>query len=175
MKKLLLIVFLISFIHINATAQESKKEAKERKKEEQYQQILEIVNTQYYGFQADKAITQKGRNINLAGRGNSLVVEHDKSAASLPYFGRAYSGGYSSSDSGIDFNGVMETYEVDRNEKKHKVTIKYSIKGVDDHFKCTLIVSGVDNASLSVVSNRRQSISYNGSISEVVKENKEKE
>ena len=44
---------------MNATAQESKKEAKERKKEEQYQDILKLIDTQQYAFRGSKANPQK--------------------------------------------------------------------------------------------------------------------
>ena len=84
----------------------------------------------------------------------------------MPYFGRAYSGGYSSSDGGIIFDGPMETYDVSTNDKKRRVTIKFKVKGTDDTYTCTLTVSGINNASLSVISNKRQSISYTGYLSE---------
>jgi len=91
----------------------------------------------------------------------------------MPYFGRAFSGGYSSSDGGIKFDSNMKTYDVTKNDKKRRITIKFEVKGTDDTYKCTLIVSGLNSASLSVISNKRQSISYTGMISELEKEKPE--
>lgn len=174
MKNVLIITIILFALQLTSNAQDSKKEAKELKKEEQYQDLLKVIDTKQYAFQGRKANTQKGRQIDLTTRGNSLVIDNDKATAALPYFGRAYSGGYSSSDGGIKFDSVMEMYDVDKNEKKRKVTIKFKVKGTDDTYSCTLTVSGINTASLSVISNKRQAISYTGMISELVEE-KEKE
>ena len=93
----------------------------------------------------------------------------------MPYFGRAYSGGYSTGGAGIEFNGQMESYDVNKNDKKRRVTIKFKVKGKDDSYACTLTVSGLNSASLSVSSNKRQTISYNGEISELEEEKSKKE
>lgn len=175
MKNLFLIVLMISCVHMKATAQNSKKEAKELKKEEQYQDLLKLIDTQQYAFRGSKANTQKGRQIDLTTRGNSLVIDNDKAAADMPYFGRAYSGGYSSSDGGIKFDGAMDTYDVNKNDKKRKVTIKFKVKGTDDNFTCTLTVFGLNSASLSVTCNKRQAISYTGMISELEEEKSKEE
>ena len=174
MKNIFLIVFLFSCIHMNATAQDSKKEAKELKKEEQYQSVLNLINTKQYAFRGSKANPLKGSQIDLTTRDNFLRIDNGNAVADMPYFGRAYSGGYSSSDGGIKFDGTMETYDVNKNDKKRRVTIKFKVKGKDDTFTCTLTVSGINNASLSVICNKRQSISYTGAISELPEEKEKK-
>jgi hypothetical protein len=70
----------------------------------------------------------------------------------------------------MKFDGPMETYDVSANDKKRRITIKFKVKGSDDTYTCTLTVSGINNASLSVISNKRQSISYTGSVSELHEE-----
>ena len=174
MKNLFLIVFLFSCIHMNVTAQNSKKEAKELKKEEQYQELLKLIDTQQYAFRGSKANPQKGRQIDLTTRSNFLRIDKGNAVADMPYFGRAYSGGYSSSDGGIKFDGHMESFDVSNNDKKRRVTIKFKVKGTDDTYNCTLTVSGFNSASLSVISNKRQSISYTGAISALDEEKSKK-
>ena len=172
MKKLLVLtaLFLFSCIHMHATAQDSKKEAKELKKEEQYQGLLRLINTQQYAFRGNKANPQNGPQIDLTTRDNFLRINKENAVADMPYFGRAYSGGYSASGGGVKFDGPMETYEVNKNDKKRQVTIQFKVIGKDDTFTCTLTVSGINNASLSVTSNKRQTISYTGMISELAEE-----
>ena len=85
----------------------------------------------------------------------------------MPYFGRAYRAGYSTSDVGVKFDGPMESYQVNQNDKKHRITINFNIKVPDDTYRCTLTVSSMNSASLSVISDRRQIIRYTGVISEL--------
>lgn len=85
----------------------------------------------------------------------------------MPYFGRAYSGGYSSSDGGIKFDGMMENYDVQQNDKKRRITVKFKVKGTDDTYNCTLSISSMESASLSISSNKKQAISYTGFIQEL--------
>ena len=154
-------------------AQDSKKESKDLEKEEQYTSLVNLINSEQYIFKASKANPQKGTQIDLTTRDNFLIINKENASADMPYFGRAYSGGYSTSDGGVKFDGPMETYEVSTNDKKRRLTIKFKIKGPDDTYTCTFTVSGINNASLSVISNKRQTISYIGSISELPKENPE--
>ena len=147
--------------------QNSKKEAKEQKKEEQYQQIIELVQSESYAFEGRKANPQKGPQVDLTTRSNFLRIDSGNATADMPFFGRAYSGGYSSSDGGIKFDGLMEAYDVQYNEKKKRLTIKFEVKGSDDTYKCTLSISNLSNALLNVTSNKRQAISYTGIVKEI--------
>ena len=59
----------------------------------------------------------------------------------------------------------MEKYELTENDKKKRLTIKFKVKGKDDTYNCILTVSSMENVSLSINSNKRESISYQGTIS----------
>ena len=50
------------------------------------------------------------------------------------------------------------------------VMIKFKVKGEGDTYNCTLSLSSADNASLSILSNNKQSISYTGYIHPLVEE-----
>jgi len=177
MKKVLVLItlFLFSCISMSVTAQDSKKEAKDLKKDGQYQSLLNLINTQQYVFRGNKAIPQNGPQIDLTTRDNFLRINKEIAVADLPYFGRAYSGGYSTGDGGVNFDGLMDTYDVVKNDKKRRASIKLKVKGKDDTYTCTLTVSGINTASLSVISNKRQTITYIGIITELAEENTQKE
>jgi hypothetical protein len=170
MKNVFLISLIIFGLNLTTNGQSSKKEEKELKKEENYQSMLKLINTEHYGFRGSKAKPQKGPQIDLTTRGNQLIIDNGNAAADLPYFGRAYSGGYSSSDGGIKFDGQMESYDVSKNEKKHKAIIKFKVKGTDDTYSCTLSITGSNSAFLSVICNKKQAISYSGIIHEIGEE-----
>lgn len=161
--------FIISFsfifsLSLTAFAQNSKKEAKEKKKQEQYELIKELVQSGKYEFIGRKANPQSGRQIDLTTRSNFLRISSGKANADMPYFGRAYSGGYSSSDGGVKFDGEMEDFDVQQNDKKRRIIIKFKVKGTGDTYSCTLSISSLESASLSVTSNKKQVISYTGTI-----------
>jgi hypothetical protein len=160
------IVFFV--FNLNTTAQNSNQESKVLKKQEQFEIIQNLVNTGQYKFQARKASPQKGPQIDLATTPNYLVVNKGKASADLPYFGRSFSVGYGG-DGGIRFDGAMENIDVKRNDKKQKHTIKFRVKGTNDTYSCTLVITGLESATLFVQSNNRGPISYLGAIADVTK------
>lgn len=160
--KSLFISFLIC-VSISAYAQETKAE----KKEARYQVALELINSGSYEFIAKRANPPKIRSIDLSTNPNFLRINAKNASADIPYFGRAFSGGYSSNDGGIKFDGPYENYDVQKNDKKYRLIIKFKVKGEGDTYTCTLNVPGLENVSLTVLSNSRQTISYTGYIREL--------
>lgn len=164
------LLILLSFcIHLNSTAQNTNKEAKALKKQEQYEVLQNLVNNEQYHFTAGKARPQKGGQIDLTTSPNYLTIDNGHARASLPYFGRAFTGSYGR-DGGIKFDGSMENYDVNKNEKKQKMVIKFRVKGPGDTYKCTLTAYGIETATLSIISNNRQQISYIGAVSGIDKD-----
>ncbi|NJN25446.1 MAG: DUF4251 domain-containing protein [Cyclobacteriaceae bacterium] len=167
MKPTLFFVTILLFTGSACIAQESKKEAKARQLEGAYQQVLELLKSKQFEFVAQKALPMRGRQIDLTTRNNYLRVNGDKVEADMPYFGRAYTGGYSTSDAGIKFNHTPEEYELVTNDKKNRALVKFRVKGDGDSYNCTLQLSSLGNASLSVISNNKQGINYTGSVHEL--------
>jgi len=166
MKTLYLATIIMLSMMLSAVAQNSKKEEKKRQKEEQYQAVLNLVASGKFDFFARKANTQKGRQVDLTTRGNYLRIDGESASADMPYFGRAFSAGYSNSDGGINFDGQMEEHEVEQNDKKQRVLIKFKVRSPDDTFSCALTIYSIQSATLSVTSNKRQAISYNGEMTD---------
>lgn len=170
MKNLFLTCLLLIAFLTSANAQNSKKEEKEKRKEENYQQIINLVQSENFEFIGRKANPQSGRQVDLTTRQNFMRIKGKNASADMPYFGRAYSGGYSSSDGGIKFDGPMEAYDVQKNDKKHKITVKYKVRGADDTYSCTFTISGLESASLLVSSNKRQVMNYTGVLKAISEE-----
>jgi len=158
MKYLLASIFL--FLSITSFGQHSKAE----KKQARYQAVLDLIETEQFEYTANAANPQRAPRIDLTTNPNYLRVDKGKAAAEIPYFGRSFSGGYSSSDGGIRFDNEFDSYEVDKNDKKRRVMIRFSIKGEDDSYRCTLSIASLESATLSVISNKKQTISYTGRI-----------
>ncbi|MES2828701.1 MAG: DUF4251 domain-containing protein [Bacteroidota bacterium] len=110
-----------------------------------------------------------GGAVQLAGSRYQLTVDNESVDAYLPYFGRSYNAPKNPNETGIKFNSKEFSYKADKNKKgNYVITIKpEDTKG--DVMSMTLNVSKNGYASLSVISNNRQTISYNGYISEPAK------
>ena len=156
MHKFSTLFFVFSLFLVESYAQDSKKDAR-------YNEILELIKTEKFEFVAQRANPQKGPQIDLTTNPNYFRVKMPVGEAALPYFGRAFSGGYSSDDGGINFNNEFESYEVERNDKKRRVTIKFTIRSESDTYNGSFTIPSLTNASLYMRSGKKQSITYSGS------------
>jgi hypothetical protein len=86
--------------------------------------------------------------------------------AYLPYFGRAYSGGYGDSG-GIEFKGEPENLEITRNDKKLSISVSFSIRAEKDTYSVNLKVGSSGYGQMTVSSQKRQVISYSGKAGEL--------
>ena len=154
-------------IVLNATAQNSKKEQKKKRKLEQFEKAKELIAASNYQFIGKFAMPQKGRQIDLSSRSNYMRVKGDAGQAQMPYMGVAYGGGYSTGDGGVAFDAKFEEYKVDEEDKKHRITVTFRIKGEGQTYDCILQTSSIGNASLSVSSSRRSLIRYTGILSQI--------
>lgn len=170
MKKLCLTLSIISIFALSSFAQSSRKAEKNRQRDEQYKLAQNLMDAGKYQFIGRRAITQKGRSIDLTTRSNFLVIKDDKAVADMPYFGRAFSAGYSSTDGGVKFDGPMEEVNIQKNDKKRRIIVRFKVRSPDDTYSCSLTVTGPEAATLSVSSNKRQTITYNGIIGPLAEE-----
>ena len=169
MKSLLTIIIFIGF---TLAAQNSYSQSKEEEKQARYEQIKALIESGKFDFQAQFANPQRGARISLAATPNFLKIDGQNATADLPYFGRAFNAGYAGGDGGVVFDNTMENYEVKPNDKKRKVVISFKVKGKHDNYTCTLTISTYENVTLSVISNKRQSISYLGSVKPLEENNR---
>ncbi len=162
MKTFLLICILTTGMVLVSQAQETK----EQKKQAKYDKVVAIVEAGKFEFIGRKANPQGGRQIDLTSNPNFLRIDGKKGIADMPYFGRAFSGGYGST-AGIEFDSELIEYTVEKNDAKYRVTIKFQVKGSDDTYKGTLDITTLENVSLTISSNKKQTINYSGSIQKI--------
>ena len=131
----------------------------------------QLVETQRYIFIPQSAMPLSGRVRQLS-FDYSLKITKDTIDCYLPYFGRAYSAPIDATQGGIQF--VTSSFEYTATPRKKSgwdITLKP--KDNRDVQQMQLSVSETGYASLQVISNNRQAISYNGYITEI-KERKKK-
>lgn len=108
--------------------------------------------------------------INLTGGNYDLKITADSIVAYLPFYGRAYSAPYGmdNTESGYKFTSKKFKYESKKGKKKGW-DIAIQTSDVKDNVRMNLNISESGYATLSVTSVNKQSITYNGYLSEVEK------
>lgn len=165
---ILLIIFTFSSTLLKAQTKEEKKKLKEEIAQKEYEATKLLINSGTYTFQANWANTQKGRRINLQGSPTYLKMDDSNVDAYLPYFGAIQSptiGG----GGAIKFEGTVKNYKVKYNDKKKKITVLFNAKNTSENFDVNLSIYKSGSASLSVSSNKRNSITYDGIVIKSIK------
>ncbi|CDF78892.1 conserved hypothetical protein (DUF4251) [Formosa agariphila KMM 3901] len=169
-KHIILLVVLVFGMQLTfSQTKAEKKAAKKEKAEQNYTAIKKLIDTKQYTFEGSWATSQGGRRINLIGNTNFLNVDKDSTDAYLPYFGVAHIASYGG-DGGIKFDGPYEDYKLSFNDKKQVVTVSYSTSHKSEKIDVTLRVFSPETASLVIYSSNRNSISYDGSIKALKKD-----
>lgn len=161
--KLFIFLVLLSLLSFPVLAQEkSKKELKAERELQKQKEIEGLINSKNFVFEAQKVMPQGGRMLNLDYNTYFLKFSENKTTCDLPFFGRGFNVPYGGGDGGIKFEGVPENIQIEK--KKKSYNIKAVVKGKDDIYNLFFSVFLDGGASLSVNSNNRASISYDGEI-----------
>lgn len=162
MKTKLFILLMLS-LSIPVLAQEkSKKELKAERELQKQKEIENLISSKNFVFEAQKVIPQGGRLLNLDYNTYFLKFNETKTTCDLPFFGRGFNVPYGGGDGGIKFEGVPENIQIEK--KKKSYNIKAFVKGKEDVYNLFFTIFFDGGATLSVNSNSRSSISYDGEI-----------
>jgi hypothetical protein len=123
--------------------------------------LKSILANRSFIFKAQSAWPLQGTVIQL-NAGYDMKVLHDSINTYLPYFGRAFQAGYNS-DGGISFTSKKFDYKL---KEKQKGGWDLTIRPSDhrDVVELNYSVSANGYATLQVISNNRQAISFYGII-----------
>ena len=167
----LLVLFLL--IGTSLLAQEkSKKQLREERAIEKQQQTEAMINAKEFVFIGRTAIPTGFKTMDLTTNTNYVKFHPDLIESYMPFFGKAYSGIGYGGDNGLKFEGKPEEYTFEKGKKDYQINAK--VKGTNDLYKLSLSVSFEGSATLSIISNSRSPISYNGEISAPEKQEEKK-
>ncbi|MFD1294951.1 DUF4251 domain-containing protein [Lutibacter holmesii] len=162
MKKLSILILLLSFM-VQPTFSQSKKELKAEKKQEDYLKIKELINSKQYEFTGEWATSSKGKRINLMSNPTYMKIDNTTGDGFFPFFGTSFSGsGYGLGSGGIEFKNELKEYEVTFNDKKQTATIKFKVDGENDNYDVTTKVFAEGNTTIIINSNNRSVMNYSG-------------
>ena len=154
MKRFLVLV-LMSFLFLGSSFAQ--------KKTDKEQQIRKIIENKHFKFTARSVTPMSGSTINLTSE-YDLIVDSTSIESWLPFYGRAYQTDYGSTEGGIKFKENAKVLEVKRNAKKDGYEVRIEVDTSNDSYKIFVRAGDSGYATMAIISNRKQSISYYGII-----------
>jgi hypothetical protein len=154
-----IIIFFSFALHLNYSVAQNSKQHKENKKQ---QAVEQLINSQHYIFIPNTVLPSRGTSKALTSE-YQLKIKKDTLDASLPYFGRAYTASISVTENPLDFKTTDFKYTMTES-KKGGWDISIIPKNAGDARQLTLSVSQDGYASLQIICNNRDPISFNGYI-----------
>lgn len=159
--QMLILVFVV-FSFADGIAQEkTKKELKEERKLEKQKKIALLVESKEFVFEVNRVIPQGGRTVNVTTY-YSVEFHPNLINSHLPFFGRGLSGIGYGGDDGMSFEGEPSVFTIETTKKGFD--LKAVVKGKNDVFNLLFNVYSEGNAFLTITSNNRSPISYDGDI-----------
>jgi hypothetical protein len=126
--------------------------------------IKNLLDNQRYVFYAESVIPSSGRQRILTSE-YTVTILKDSIISDLPYFGRAYAAPIGTADVGIKFTSVDFGYAINP-RKKGGWEVNIKPRDGQDVQNMAFTIYGNGKAYLSINSNNRQAISFNGHISD---------
>ncbi len=160
--KTLVIFLLFVFVLVSGFPQ-SKKEIRKEKASKEFKETLELITSRTFVFEADYVNTSLIGQKNLLSPPNTLEIRNDSAFCELPFFGRAYYVN-PSEPGGLRFEETIYDWKMNVIERKMRVTLSFIANKPNDWFQCTLTVTGNKNATLTVSSQNRETLSFWGTI-----------
>lgn len=119
-----------------------------------------LLKSQSFEFIAKTVYPLSGSPKNVVGSDYSVTFSPEMVVSNLPFFGRAYSGMKMGRDKGMRFKGKPENFQIEKAEAYQVSTLVND----GDTYKISLSLSNSGNATLTISSNSRGTISYQGDI-----------
>jgi hypothetical protein len=136
----------------------------DQQKKDPYTQLKNRIESKKFRFQARSATPMRGRTINLTSE-YFLQIKGDSLSVDLPYYGRAYSSSYASTNPALFFNSTQFSYAADTIKKGgwNIVIQPNDDSGVN---KISLDITTSGYCTVRISSNIRDMISFYGTIVE---------
>ena len=164
----------------------SKTEAELAAEVNAYSNLKSMVTTKMLRFDADvaypfqtndvitvtNALMAQTENANgrfsLSANEDFLEIKQDSSKAHLSYFGELRNASYADSrDTAIEFNNVVEDFDVLENDKKKTITISFKVRNETEQFNVKMLLFPSGKANVAVYGSNRTTIRYNGHIEDL--------
>lgn len=157
----LLLSALFCFIIGSTSAQEKNIEANPNKEITDTGRITELLKSKTFEFIANTVYPASGTPKNLVGSGYSVTFSPEIIISNLPFYGRGYTGMTMGRDKGMRFEGTPENFTI---SEKNDYEINATVNGESDTYSISMEVSVSGYATLTISSNDRGTITYQGEV-----------
>jgi hypothetical protein len=163
-QKVSISAILVFLLIANCFAQEkSKKELKEESKIEYQKQIEALIGNKEFVFKANTASPIGFKPVGLTPNTYYVRFQPDLVVSFMPYYGKAYGNMGYNNDSVLNFEEIPEDFTSSKDKKSYQVKVKVRSEGNSYTLIITIRFDGV--TSLSISSNNRSNIVFDGYIS----------
>ena len=163
-----LLVLILSLGTTTGFSQDkTRREQKEERNLEKQKQIEAMVNAKEFVFVPRTALPSGMKQVYLSLDQFYIKFHPDYIDSYMPFYGRAYSGVGYGTDTGLSFKGTPEKFTIKKEGSIFQINVV--VNGETDIFSLFLSVGSEGSASLSISTNNRSSISYQGEVSALEK------
>lgn len=133
---------------------------KEKSRIAKVKEVAGLVDSKIFVFRATRANPTGYKPVDLTTNPGYVKFSPNLIVSEMPYFGRVYSVSYGDGD--LNFWGKPDVFTLGKKSKNY--AIKARVKDPDDCYMINLTVNFEGSSSLSISSNNRAMIHYNGDI-----------
>ena len=155
------LIFTFAGIHAQEPQKLTRKERKALNKVKVVEETKKMIDSANFVFIPSQVLPISMRSRNVDGTFRAKI-QNDSIDSYLPFFGRAYSADYSSTEGPFTFNLPIENYSKEKLKKEY--LIKFDVKNMNDLVKFMFYISENGFTTLTINSTNRQGISYYGRI-----------
>lgn len=155
------ILFIITAAIILVACATTDRQQNDRKKQEKAEMISRAVCNRDFKINVQTAHPTRGMSVQLTADFD-LRIKGDNVVSYLPYFGRAYNVPYGGGK-GLNFSGVTEDFKITQ-PKRDRKHVEFSVKNDEDTYKFHIDIFDNGSASINVMPQQREMISFNGEI-----------
>jgi hypothetical protein len=164
MNRLMIFIFAALFLAAGTIEASDRKNRKqdENERRERLSEMAGLIEKGDFVFRARRAHPTGAPTVDLTGRHSTIEFENGRAEARLPFFGRARNIRYGQRG-GINFRGEMDNLRLEKNEDRMRIRYSFTVRDFDT-YRVNMDIAHNGSASVTVISNNRSQISYQGEI-----------
>lgn len=155
--RMIFLLLLMAVTGVPALSAQTRKEKKEMKQKA----VKELVLSEKYKIDVNRAIPATGRSVSLTSP-YSVEIRNDSVISYLPYYGRAYSIPYGGGE-GLNFKAPISDYKIEW-DKKGTAKVRFIARSTEDRLSFNIDIFSNGSSSIFVNMQNRQSISFQGDL-----------
>ncbi len=163
----ILITALFSLVLLSVNAQEKTPPQQQLAPPAGQTAIEKLLSSGNFEFIANIMLPSGQAPKDLVGSNYSVTFTPEMIVSNLPFYGRSYSTIAMGKDQGMRFQGAPENFKQSKN--KNQFEVKTEVKSERDTYKLLLLVSKSGNATLSIATNDRGIVNYQGEVVSIQK------